>query len=45
MSTYLVKGLLGAYILLALVYLWEGDRWRALYWTGAAMITVAVWRM
>ncbi len=41
----LQKILMGQYALMAIVFLIEGQYNKTLYWVGALIITIAVWRM
>ena len=41
----LVLALIAAYVLISLVYAWQQDWWRALYFLSATGISIAVVRM
>ena len=45
MGDKLVSILIAVYGVLSLVYLFEGKGWKALYWLGAALITISVRKM
>ena len=40
-ADYLACWLLVNYAVVGLAYAWQGDYWRAMYWTGAILIVTA----
>lgn len=41
-GTLLMQGLIVVYVIVAVVFLWEGNYPKAVYWIGAAIITSSV---
>ncbi len=42
MSSLLMKVLVGFYVVILIACIWERNWWRAMYWTGAAMLNIAI---